>query len=194
MNMLQNWSVRIGGIALVLLILIALLAPLLGTVDPTLFDAANSPRMVGVRIPELVDELVAHFQPAAELRSLAFEADYDPSLELVVGDPTKLRQISYNLLSNALKYTERGRVVLSVRAVDADRWALIVEDTGPGIAPEECGQIFSEYHRAADTAHLEGTGLGLSIVKRLVDLLRGEIHLESQLGRGSRFEVILPRG
>lgn len=160
----------------------------------TLFDAANSPRMVPLRVGDLFEELVAHARPSAERKGLSFEAERDPSLDVVVSDPTKVRQIGYNLLSNALKYTERGRIALKIRAIPPDRWAVTIEDTGSGISEEEKEQIFSEYHRAADTAHLEGTGLGLSIVRRLVELLKGEVRVESEPGQGSRFDVILPRG
>lgn len=160
----------------------------------TLFDAANSPRMVQLRVADLFEELVAHGRPPAESKGLTFEAERDPSVDVVVSDPTKLRQIGFNLLSNALKYTERGHVRLKIGAIPPDKWALSIEDTGSGISAEEREQIFSEYHRAADTAHLEGTGLGLSIVRRLVELLKGEIRVESEPGRGSRFDVILPRG
>ena len=83
---------------------------------------------------------------------------------------------------------------MCVRSVDASTWSIIVEDSGPGIPAEEREQLFREYHRAADTAHVEGTGLGLWIVRRLVDLLNGEIRVESEPGEGSRFNVILPRG
>lgn len=159
----------------------------------TLFDAANSPRMVSLKSADLFDELVAHARRPAEMKGLSFDAERDPTLEVVISDPTKLRQIGYNLLSNAVKYTERGRIGLKIRAISPDKWALTVEDTGPGISAEESEQIFSEYHRGADTAHLEGTGLGLSIVRRLVELLSGEIRVESKSGEGSRFDVILPR-
>lgn len=160
----------------------------------TLFDAANSPRMVSLKVADLFEELVAHARPPAETKGLLFEAERDQTLEVVVSDPTKLRQIGYNLLSNAVKYTEHGRVRLKVGAISPDKWVLTIEDTGSGISAQEREQIFSEYHRAADTAHLEGSGLGLSIVRRLVDLLEGEIQVESEPGKGSRFDVILPRG
>ncbi|MFL6543004.1 MAG: sensor histidine kinase [Chthoniobacterales bacterium] len=159
----------------------------------TLFDAANSPRMVSLRVADLFDELVAHSRAPAEAKGLTFEAERDPSVEVVVSDPTNLRQIGYNLLSNAVKYTERGRIGLKVRAIAPDKWALTIEDSGSGIPTQELEQIFSEYHRAAETAHLEGSGLGLAIVRRLVDLLHGEIRVESEVGQGSRFDVILPR-
>jgi two-component system, NarL family, sensor histidine kinase EvgS len=149
--------------------------------------------MVSLRVADLFDELVAHSRAPAEAKGLSFEAERDPSVEVVVSDPTKLRQIGYNLLSNAVKYTERGRIGLKVRAIAPDKWALTIEDSGSGIPTQELEQIFSEYHRAAETAHLEGSGLGLAIVRRLVDLLHGEIRVESEVGQGSRFDVILPR-
>jgi signal transduction histidine kinase len=81
-----------------------------------------------------------------------------------------------------------------LQMLDAERWCLAVEDTGPGIIPDEREKIFSEFYRISDTAHVAGTGLGLAVVKRAVELLGGKIQLDSEQGRGSRFEVILPRG
>lgn len=126
-------------------------------------------------------------------KGLLLEGDCDPRLSEVVSDSTKLRQITHNLLSNAVKYTAQGRVHFSLRAVDDTRWSFIVEDTGPGIASKDRERLFVEFHRAKNTAHLEGTGLGLAIVKQLVDLLGGDIRVESLTGCGSRFEVTLPQ-
>jgi signal transduction histidine kinase len=158
----------------------------------TLFDAASSPRLVPLRPCDLLHELRRHFRHSAELKGLRLEAECDPAVAVVTTDPTKLRQIGYNLISNALKYTDRGQVHVSIRAVDADRWSLVVQDSGRGISAEEREQLFTEYFRSPGVAHIEGTGLGLAIVQRLAELLEGEIHVESELGSGSRFEVILP--
>jgi signal transduction histidine kinase len=141
----------------------------------------------------VVDELLCIFQPVAKAKGLLLEGDCDPRLSEVVSDSTKLRQITHNLVSNAVKYTAQGRVHFSLRAVDDTRWSFIVDDTGPGIASKDRERLFVEFHRAENTAHLEGTGLGLAIVKQLVDLLGGDIRVESQTGCGSRFEVILPQ-
>lgn len=73
-----------------------------------------------------------------------------------------------------------------------ERWAIVVKDTGVGIAAAEHDQIFADLYRVEKTAHLQGIGLGLSIVSRLVELLNGAINVESEPGRGSRFEVVLP--
>src|SRR5947209_9576022 len=171
------------------------MAPLAGDLltFATIFDAANSPRLVSLRVGELVDELVSDFRPLAEAKGVRFSGEHDADVDFVTSDPTKLRQIASNLISNALKYTESGRIDLAVRSVNPQQWAISVQDTGPGIAAEEREHLFDEYYRSGRTAHLEGTGLGLSIVRRLVDVLGGEIRLVSELGRGSRFEVILPR-
>jgi signal transduction histidine kinase len=142
---------------------------------------------------ELCDELDTAYGTLAETMGLELKTECDPSLVTVESQRTKLVQIAANLLTNALKYTVEGRVHFWVRAVDETHWSLGVEDTGAGMAPQELERLFTEFHRAEKTAHLQGTGLGLAIVKRLVDLLGGEICVHSEVDKGSRFEVIFPR-
>lgn len=156
-------------------------------------DEPKFARMEPVFLPEVYEDMVAMYRPLAEAKGLEMKAESDPVLMTVISHRTKIVQIVSNLLSNAIKYTPSGTVHLSFRSVDEARWSVVVEDTGPGIAPEERDQIFTEFHRLRKTAHVEGTGLGLALVKRLADLLGGEVHLESEVGQGSRFEVILPR-
>ena len=137
------------------------------------------------------------------LRSLALRAD-EKGLELVcsfaadvpqmvAGDPTRLRQITTNLLSNAIKFTDRGEVTLDVttEAIEGDCATLhfTVTDTGVGIAPEQQKSIFAAFTQAdaSTTRKYGGTGLGLSISSRLVEMMGGEIWVESELGKGSRF-------
>jgi signal transduction histidine kinase len=133
------------------------------------------------------------FRPAAEAKGLALELTCDPALSAVTGDPLKVKQVINNLLSNAIKYTDAGRVALTLRPRADQQWAILVEDTGRGIAPEELQHIFAEFHRSAPQAEVGGTGLGLAITKQLVELLGGSIQVESTPERGSRFEVTLPR-
>jgi signal transduction histidine kinase len=150
-------------------------------------------RMEEVDIAELCEDLFTAYGALAEAHGLELAIDCDPALGVVTSHRTKIVQIATNLLSNAIKYTAQGQVKFWARALDEDRWSLGVEDTGAGMASEERDQLFREFHRAKDTSHVPGTGLGLSIVKRLVELLEGEIHVESEQGKGSRFEVIFPR-
>ncbi len=145
----------------------------------------------------LLRELAVAHETAAQARGLAFAVALDPALPAhVVGDAQKLRQVLDNLLSNAVKFTPRGRVALAVaRGGAPDRWRFAVEDTGVGLAPEDRARLFQPFEQArAGRPSEPGTGLGLAITQRLVRLLGGELAVESEPGRGSRFafELALP--
>jgi len=148
-----------------------------------------------VPLSRLVNDLRALFQPVADERGLAFEITVDgdapPTAET---DRQRLEQILKNLLSNAFKFTERGRVRLSVKAVGADRLAFAVQDTGIGISKEQQQGIFDAFRQADGTISRRygGTGLGLSISRELARLLGGAIQLESEPGRGSTFTLSIP--
>jgi signal transduction histidine kinase len=125
-------------------------------------------------------------------RSLTVSVDGDPVVALV--DPRRVRQILGNLVNNAMKFTQEGSVNVVVRS-DGANVAIVVTDTGPGISPEERAVIFEEYKQAhSERLRRRGTGLGLAITRRLVLLHHGSISVESALGRGSSFTVILPIG
>gem|GEM_PF-464865 len=158
-----------------------------------LLEKTKAPRMESVNVAEFGEDLLTGYGALAEAKGLEMKMECDPALVTVASDRTKLVQIATNLLSNAVKYTAKGQVTCWMRALDAKRWSLGVEDTGAGFALEDFPGLFGEFNRAEGTAHMEGTGLGLSIVKRLAELLEGEVLVESKLGQGSRFEVILPR-
>lgn len=136
---------------------------------------------------------------AAAAKGLELDCDIDPELPAhVLGDETRVRQIILNLLSNALKFTEAGRVALALRrAPHADGEGgveILVSDTGPGMTAEQVARLFRPYSQAeASTARrFGGTGLGLSICHRLSTMMGGEIGVESEPGRGSTFRVWLP--
>jgi len=119
--------------------------------------------------------------------------------EAVKADEKRLRQVLLNLIGNAVKFTDEGKVILRVkhRASDKNRCSLgfEIQDTGVGMRPEQLGNIFKPFEQAGDEKkRSEGTGLGLSITRRLVRLMGGEIDAESEYGRGSvfRFEIALP--
>lgn len=150
-------------------------------------------------LPALLAETAGAWRAAAHSKGLRFEADFAPDLPRVVRlDPLRLKQILTNLLSNACKHTPRGTVSLAARrAVDAagrERLAFTVADTGEGIAAHRLPNLFTPYAAAADDpVPAEGsTGLGLAICKRLVDLMGGEITVESAPGAGTRMHVSLP--
>jgi len=146
-------------------------------------------------LPELLDSLVGIYAVQAREKGLSLRWQASGDLpQRIIGDPFRLRQILTNLLSNALKFTEQGGVVITVRAepkAEADelRLQFTVSDTGIGIAPDKQQMIFAPFSQAesSTTRKYGGTGLGLAIVRRLVDLMGGEIRLDSQPGRGSTF-------
>ena len=134
----------------------------------------------------------------AHQKKLLLQFRVGESLRAVRTDPTRLRQIIVNLVSNAIKYTHEGSVRVSLDDVAADqdkaKIRIVVEDTGIGIDPRDHATVFSRFYRAAVThsGRTSGTGLGLSITRSLVTLMGGRIGLRSRLGRGSTFTVEIP--
>jgi signal transduction histidine kinase len=126
------------------------------------------------------------------LKLVTSVADDVPAV--VMGDVKRLEQILTNLAGNAIKYTERGEVCVRVFRSSADRWGVSVSDTGMGMPEADLEHIFEPFYQAhiEDGMRRRGTGLGLSIVQQLVDLMGGEISVESILGGGSVFTVVLP--
>jgi signal transduction histidine kinase len=111
----------------------------------------------------------------------------------ITGDWQRLQQILVNLTNNAIKFTDKGEVSLRIYTPDPDHWALAVSDTGCGISSKGQQVIFEPFHQEEDVAKkYGGAGLGLSIVRQLVALMGGQIQLESELGKGSTFTIILP--
>jgi len=131
----------------------------------------------------------------AQARGLSFSIEVDPAVPArVLGDPTRVRQILSNYLSNALKFTERGSVCLRVRQLADERIRIEVSDTGPGIAPAVHRQLFQPFTQAdtSTTRRYGGTGLGLSICRELATLMGGQVGMQSQLGEGATFWAELP--
>lgn len=148
-----------------------------------------------IRAARLVDDLAVAFGPVASEKKLELVMHVEDGVpESFTTDPTRLHQILKNLLSNALKFTERGGVSLSLRRVADGRLAFEVKDTGIGIAPEQHDVVFEAFRQADGTTNRKygGTGLGLSISRDLTRLLGGELTLESAPGRGSTFTLYLP--
>ncbi len=137
------------------------------------------------------------FSLRAAEKGLDFKIITDLNLPIGIEiDEVRLRQILINLIGNAIKFTEKGRVIVNVSAFPSDNdkidLKIVVEDTGIGIDPEFQKKIFEPFtqQEGASTKRFGGTGLGLSITKRLVDLLEGEISLESEVNKGSKFTVL----
>ena len=140
----------------------------------------------------LFKETTTSYRPMAETKHLELHFECDKALDATfIGDPFLIRQITENLLSNALKFTSEGHVSLHVSWKEK-ALHLMVSDTGCGISSEEQTKIFQEFTRLKNAQGEEGFGLGLAITQKLVHLLKGEIHLTSKQGKGSRFEVVLP--
>jgi signal transduction histidine kinase/DNA-binding response OmpR family regulator len=153
----------------------------------------------GFSLSELVHSVVATFRQQTAVKGLALHLDIAPgSVDALIGDPTRVRQILLNLVGNALKFTERGsiRVCAGTEPLGADRTVLTlaVTDTGIGLSPEQCAGLFRPFAQAdsATTRRFGGTGLGLSIVRRLAQLMQGDVKVESEVGVGSIFTVTLP--
>lgn len=138
------------------------------------------------------EDFAETFYPMAIAKGLHMSLVIDSGLPgTFVTDPHRLRQIFTNLVGNAIKYTDQGAIVIEV-AGNHRELVLCVSDTGPGIPRSEHEFVFREFHRV-HPERKDGTGLGLAITRGLVELLGGRIKLDSEVGRGSRFEVALPR-
>ncbi|HWE91808.1 MAG TPA: HAMP domain-containing protein [Pseudonocardiaceae bacterium] len=157
------------------------------------------------RVAELLDYVHSTFQPLTAEKGLRFEIVVAPDMPAeLFTDQQRLRQVLRNLLSNAVKFTEAGRVELQIglapgvrlaAARDSDRTvSFAVMDTGIGIATEKLNSIFGAFQQADGTTSRKygGSGLGLSISREVAALLGGEVHVASELGRGSTFTMYLP--
>jgi signal transduction histidine kinase/ActR/RegA family two-component response regulator len=133
------------------------------------------------------------FTALANKKGLSFALDIDQARGVYRGDPTRLRQILYNLISNALKFTEHGEIRVTAICMEGELRVTVV-DTGVGIPPEALAKLFGKFAQvdASTTRRFGGTGLGLAICQQLSRLMGGVIEVESELGRGSTFTVILP--
>ncbi|MCB9676665.1 MAG: HAMP domain-containing histidine kinase [Alphaproteobacteria bacterium] len=164
-----------------------------------------------VIVTQMVEEIVSTLRPLASEKGNRLDAVYSRNgrrIRLVstsgapltgdgprmTTDPRALRQVLYNLLSNACKYTESGTIEISVTRDDG-HFVFVVSDTGIGMTPDELGRVFDPFEQANRETAVKygGTGLGLAITSRLVTALGGSIDADSSPGRGSRFQVVLPR-
>lgn len=148
-----------------------------------------------VQIQRLLEDVIEHMQPVAQAKQQNLEL-VCPHPELTVwGDPDKLRQVVTNLIDNAIKYSPPQGSVQIIVSQEGERSAkLIVSDSGNGIPPESLSKIFEAFYRVGSDRKREvkGFGLGLSIVKTLVELHDGQITIESEIGKGTSFQVLLP--
>jgi len=142
----------------------------------------------------LCEEVVATMTTIADKKGLHLALDYDEDLPIrFLGDEFRVRQVLGNLLGNAVKFTHEGGVTLKV-AADGGKVHITLSDTGIGIAPDRLDRIFDPFTQAEASLSRRygGTGLGTTISKQLVELMQGRIWVESELGKGSCFHVLLP--
>ena len=142
----------------------------------------------------IVDTVIVLSKPLIKGKDLILTSEVDDSLPLIEVDENRIQQILYNLIGNAVKFTESGKVVVSATVTD-DNVAVSIQDTGIGIAKDNFDKIFESFEQAdGSTSRLYGgTGLGLSITKKIVELHGGTISVESTLGKGSRFTFTIPQ-
>jgi signal transduction histidine kinase len=147
-------------------------------------------------IRTFAEDAVAAWRLQARNAGIDLRLRIDAGLSKVESDHRRLRQVVGNLVSNAIKYHDRDKADRWVELVFAPQgsgwWSIVVEDNGVGIAPENLELVFAEFGRGTPPRGVQGTGLGLTISRRLAEMLGGEVRVQSQLGQGSRFEVLLP--
>ena len=152
-------------------------------------------RPEAVDMKKIVEEVVAMLGPIASSKQIHVETAMDVAVKDIVLDPARLKQVLYNYLSNALKFTpEGGRVTVSAVPEAGDMFRLEVEDTGVGIKPDDLDRLFVEFEQldATFAKRHSGTGLGLALTKRIVDAQGGFVGVRSVPGEGSVFHAVLP--
>jgi len=166
------------------------------TLELSRADSGKMPlRLMQTNICSLINSVVEVLEPMALSKDLQLVIDCSLAPDQILTDPLRLQQIVTNLLSNAIRYTQQGKIFFNCRISNDNQWVIIISDTGQGISLEDQARIFEPFFRVGSSEHShlpESTGLGLAIVARLVKLLQGEIELVSQVGIGSTFTITLP--
>lgn len=150
-------------------------------------------RRSSVQLYELVNVVLTICGPLVKNKPIVMRNFIKPGLPLVYADENRVQQILYNLVGNAIKYTDRGKITVSAKLLE-NQINISVEDTGKGIPPDELLSIFEPFHQVNSGADREttGTGIGLNITRKLIELHDGEIKVSSKLGQGSTFSFTLP--
>jgi signal transduction histidine kinase len=148
------------------------------------------------RLEKAVEEVLAVVKSIAHKKGVTVTSSVAAEVDSVTLDPQKFKQICYNLLANAVKFTEAGgKVQITVLAREGGRFEARVSDTGIGIRKEDMLRLFREFEQleSGSGRRFEGTGLGLALTKRLVEFQGGTISVESEFGKGSTFSAVMPR-
>lgn len=153
------------------------------------------PQKETVNLSALLSEVTGDLRLLCGSSGVVLKVELPTDSVVIHSDRDLLQQILMDLVTNAIKCTLKGQITVGLAPVSGDRVKITVEDTGVGIKPEVLPKIFAEFYRGNDLElrYRSGVGLGLPIVKQCVELLRGEIQVESNYGRGSKFIVFLPR-
>ena len=149
-----------------------------------------------VDLRQLAEEVTATLAMIAAKKGVRMEIDCDPTLTGIELDPGRFKQVLYNYVSNALKFTTDGSAVcVRIQAHDVQRFRVEVRDSGLGISPGDIAKLYTEFHQLdnGSAKHHQGTGLGLALIKRLVEAQGGWVGVSSIIGQGSEFFAVLPR-
>jgi signal transduction histidine kinase len=149
-----------------------------------------------IDLRQLVDEVRNILRAVSAAKQIQIDTDIDRTCSDLVLDPAKLRQVLYNYVSNALKFSgANGQVVIRVRPEEATAFRLEVQDNGIGISADDIKSLFSEFRQLDSSAakKYQGTGLGLALTRRIVEAQGGHVGVDSSPGRGSTFFAVLPR-
>jgi signal transduction histidine kinase/CheY-like chemotaxis protein len=172
----------------------ALLAILNDVLDLSKIEAGKLElEIVDFNLSEVAKGAYSAFTAIATKKGLAFTLDISGAEGRYTGDPSRIRQVLYNLISNAVKFTEAGEIRVSAR-YEAGRLAVTVRDTGPGIPAESLPKLFDKFDQldTSTTRRFGGTGLGLAICRELAQLMDGVVSVESVPGEGSAFTLAIP--
>ncbi|MFH1198801.1 MAG: HAMP domain-containing sensor histidine kinase, partial [Candidatus Omnitrophota bacterium] len=147
-----------------------------------------------INISDLLEEVIFSQKPKAEAKEIVIVDERKGDLPLIWADKDKIIQVVLNILSNALKFTPKeGKIIVRSQALSAPEGVRIeIIDTGPGIDTQQMEKMFNKFE-SKNIEDQAGTGLGLSIAKEIVELHRGKIWVESELGKGSTFIIQLPK-
>jgi signal transduction histidine kinase len=158
-------------------------------------EASRDEQMVLVQPAEVLQSVVELMVAEANSKDLFLSVDIEAGLAPVRASPDRLKLVWTNLVSNAIKYTEPGGIVAVSLKQNAEELVGTVRDTGIGITPEDQERVFEEFYRAenARVVSPDGTGVGLAIVQRIIENWGGSVSVESELGLGSKFTLVLPR-